>query len=238
MGAYELQVNANASCTAPTAPACTNLNTPGPIDGATGVALNTVIHWNADPNATGYVLRVGTALGLGDLVDEILGNQTSYSLSNLPDNAPIFVRVIPFNGVGNAPNCASESFTTESNIGFPACTFLTSPANEDAIVPENLDRIRWNPISNADGYRISINGSSSNANDETNLEVNGTSHAFANNFDAGETVTVTIEPFNTNGNATACATETFTIINSNSAPTVPSGCAALNNPTDLSLIHI
>ncbi len=228
MGAYELQRNASSSCATPNLPSCANLSAPGPVDGATNVSINTIIHWDADPNATGYILRVGTALGLRDLVDEVLGNQTSYTLSNLPENAPIFVRIVPFNGQGNAPSCSSESFTTESIIGLASCAYLTSPANEDSIVPANLGQIQWNAVANADGYRVTINGSTSTANNETNLVVNGTSHAFTNNFTTGETVTVSIRPFNANGITSGCGSETFTI--ENAAPAVPSSCSDLVTP--------
>ncbi len=230
MGAYELQRNASSSCATPNLPSCANLSAPGPVDGATNVSINTIIHWDADPNATGYILRVGTALGLRDLVDEVLGNQTSYTLSNLPENAPIFVRIVPFNGQGNAPSCSSESFTTESIIGLASCAYLTSPANEDSIVPANLGQIQWNAVANADGYRVTISGSTSTANNETNLVVNGTSHPFANNFTTGETVTVSIRPFNANGITSGCGSETFII--ESAAPMVPSSCSDLVTPAN------
>jgi gliding motility-associated-like protein len=112
----------------------------------------------------------------------------------------------------------------------PTCTSLTNPADGAMDIAMNLSNISWNAVADADGYRLTVTGSSSNTNNETNLDItSGTTHNFTNDFDSGETVSVTIVPYNTAGDATGCASESFAIVSAEPVPTVPE-CTSLSSP--------
>ena len=115
--------------------------------------------------------------------------------------------IVPFNATGDAIGCDLESFTIKS---IPQCTSLFSPTDGEIVV--SATEISWNDIIDANGYRITVTGGNSTANNLTNFEVTGTTYAFPNNFEEGETVSVTIVPFNEVGDAIGCPTESFTIL--------------------------
>ncbi|WP_282030859.1 BspA family leucine-rich repeat surface protein [Winogradskyella eximia] len=95
-------------------PNCTTLNSPS--SGSTNVLVNTDLFWNAESNATGYILTVGTSSGGNDIVNSLdMGNVLTYNLpADLPEDSTIYVSIIPYNSDGNAIGCSEESFTTES----------------------------------------------------------------------------------------------------------------------------
>lgn len=73
--------------------------------------------------------------------------------------------------------------------------------------------MEWSAIASADGYKLTVTGSSSTANNVTDLDIPmGTSHDFPNNFEPGEQVTVSITPYNASGDAFGCIAESFSII--------------------------
>ena len=109
-----------------------------------------------------------------------------------------------------------------------SCGNLNSPASGAVDVAVDLPNMEWDAVAGATGYRVSVSGSSSTANNIADQNITATTFPFANNFDNGETVTVTIIPFNAQGDAVGCMPQTFTIVSS--VPTVPSSCAALTNP--------
>jgi trimeric autotransporter adhesin len=214
----------------PVPPACTTMV--GPVPGSTGVSVATDITWNAVDGATGYLISVGTTQGGIETVNSVdVGNQTVFNFpDDLSQNRTYYVTIIPYNEVGDAVNCTEQSFRTGTTaLNLPTCTSLASPGNGSTNVAVDLASISWNPVANATGYRITINGSSSNANDVANLVVSGTAHPIANDFDHGETVTVTIVPFNADGDAMGCAPESFTIIN---AVPQPPTCTTLASPAN------
>ncbi len=224
----------------PVPPTCTNLT--APEDGDTGVLVDTDISWQPVDNATGYLITIGTTSGGIEVANSIdVGNMTTYDIPmDLQENRIYFVTIVPYNDVGDAIGCsgAEESFRTiDSSSNLPDCTSLIAPENDDTDVAINLAEISWNAVADADGYRITIDGSTSDANDVTDLVVNGTSHPFANDFDNGEIVTVTIIPFNADGDASGCAPpESFTIV---SATAMPPLCTTLvapeNDDTDVAI---
>jgi gliding motility-associated-like protein len=215
----------------PVPPSCTALTSP--VDGTINVPIDTDISWNTVDGATGYLVVVGTTQGGIDVVNNIeVEDGTTYSFgADLQENRTHYVTIIPYNDVGDALGCTEESFRTGNSTlnDPPACTTLSNALNGAVDVAVDLAEISWNAAANADGYRINIDGSTSDLNDEADLVVMGTSHPFANTFDNGETVTVTIVPFNANGDATGCVSESFTII----APTpTPPNCTTLIAPGD------
>lgn len=172
------------------------------------------IEWNPANGADEYDITISSPSGNNDITTTT--NETFINLSNsFTSGEVVTVTIIPSNGVGNAVGpCTSQSFTIQGGTPQPPlCTTLDNPNNNDTDVAVDLSEITWNAATNATQYRITIDGSTSNTNDETDLIVTGTSHTFANNFDNGETVTVTIVPLNgTVEPATTCSPETFTIV--------------------------
>jgi gliding motility-associated-like protein len=214
----------------PVPPVCTTMVSPAP--GQTGVSVDTDITWNPVDSATGYLITVGTTQGGIEIANSIdVGNQTVYDFpDDLNENRTYYVTITPYNDVGDANDCPEQSFRTGSTaVSVPACTTLASPANGSTAVAVDITSISWNAVANATGYRISINGSASNANNVSDLVVNGTTHPLTNNFNNGETVTVLVVPFNANGDAMGCSPESFTIVNVTPEPPV---CTTLANPTN------
>ncbi len=207
-------------------PSCVSLNVPA--NGATNVDTATSISWNGSGVATGYRLNVGTTSGSTEIFTGDVGNVTVYQPNTiLPQSATIYVTITPYNVNGDAVGCTEQSFTTN---GPPACTTLLVPLAAATNIAADTS-IQWTPSSNADGYKLTVTASNSTANNLTNFDAGAvTSYDFANNFTLGETVTVTIVPYNALGDANGCSPESFTII----PPPVPL-CTALTSPTNGSL---
>lgn len=93
-------------------PGCTILVAPD--DNANNVTIITDIIWAYAPMATGYRLSIGTTPDGVDLVnDEDMGNVLAYDPpSDLPHNANIFVRIVPYNDYGDMGICTEETFST------------------------------------------------------------------------------------------------------------------------------
>jgi|GEM_PF-3273751 len=97
-----------------TVPDCTTIS--APIDGATNVTPKpTVITW-ATSNASGYKIYVGTTSGNYDVVNGDTVAGTSYNL-DLLRYTTYYVKVVPYNAVGDASGCAEISFTTGAYCG-------------------------------------------------------------------------------------------------------------------------
>jgi gliding motility-associated-like protein len=214
-----------ADATSP--PSCTSLTLPA--INATGVSVDTNLVWTATNRTTGYKIAVGTTEGGTEIFTDDIGDVTTYDLpTDLPESTLIYVTITPYNENGDAVGCTSESFTTD---GPPLCTTLSAPADlaTDVAVDTN---IQWNASTNTDGYRITVSGSLSTANDVTNLDItSGTSYNFPNDFERGETVTVTIVPYNSVGQASGCTSESFTII----PPPVPDCTTLLSATSNVAL---
>jgi len=92
---------------------CANLN--NPLNGAIDVPIDTNLSWNAVPDATGYILSVGTNIGSMDIVNNLdVGNLLSYDLSNdLPYSSEIYVSIVPYNDFQIAMGCIGERFVVE-----------------------------------------------------------------------------------------------------------------------------
>ncbi|MGB3144166.1 MAG: gliding motility-associated C-terminal domain-containing protein, partial [Maribacter sp.] len=186
-------------------PTCTDLVMPE--NGAIGVAVDTDIAWNTVADADGYNI---TVLASSSAANNGTFNVTSGNTYAFPNDfeqgETVTVTVVPYNEVGDALSCTSESFTINT---VPFCTNLVSPA--DGAVLASVNEITWNAISEADGYKLTVNASNTTSNNETDLIVTGNTHVFPNDFNQGEIVMVTITPYNEVGDAIGCASENFTI---------------------------
>ncbi|WP_397362759.1 T9SS type B sorting domain-containing protein [Olleya sp. R77988] len=203
-------------------PLCVNLI--APFNGETNVAINTNITWQADSNAEGYIITMGTTFGGNDLTNAVdVGNITTYNYPNiLPQDTEIFVSVIPYNFLGQAIGCTDESFITELLI--PDCTSLEAPFNGENNVTIISD-LSWTTSPYTEGYILSV-GTTSGGTDLVNTEDVGnvTSYAFAENWPDDTTLFVTIIAYNSVGSAINCSEVTFT------TEIVIPECTQLNSP--------
>ncbi|WP_440068024.1 BspA family leucine-rich repeat surface protein [Tenacibaculum discolor] len=212
----------------PIVPSCTSLI--NPINGSTNVPLNTDISWNEIAEATGYLVSVGTTQGGIEVVNSIdVGNTTSYSfIQDLQENRIHYVRIIPYNDVGDAAGCVEESFTTrDAVVNVPNCTTIRVPSNGATNVSVNTG-ISWDAVADADGYYLSI-GTTSGGTDIVNTEsVTGTSYTLASDLPETTTIYVSVTPYNSVGSATGCSEISFT---TEALPTVPN-CTTITVPSN------
>ena len=218
--------------TLPTIPNCTSLNSP--VNNATGIAVDTNISWDAVTDATGYTISITSTSGNNNIANFDNGNSLTYNPSiNFENDDVVTVTIIPYNTVGAATSCTSESFTIVSpTLMIPNCTVLNNPVNTATGIAVDAN-ISWDAIPDATGYSISITSTSGN-NNITNYD-NGNSLTYNPpiDFENDDVVTVTIIPYNTAGAATGCTSESFTIVSP--IPTIPSSCANLINPSNEAL---
>lgn len=203
---------------------CTNLISP--IDGATGIAIDTDISWNPIMDATSYLISIGTTSQGTQIANNLnVGNVTTYNLPiNLPANTEIFVKVKPFNTSGNAKCCDEERFTT-INATTLDCTTLSAPLNGDTNVLLT-SALSWNAITQATGYLLSIGTVSGGTDILNSLDVgNVATYNPTSNFPENTQLFVTIIPYNTSGQAMGCLEESFTTIDS-----MALGCTTLSSP--------
>src|SRR5690606_4078369 len=131
------------------APECTTITSPE--DGATDVALDAEITWQAADDADGYRSYIGTTSSGNEIVDgeEVTG--TTYSLdADWDENTTYYVSVVPYNDAGEAEGCDEISFTTTTLLEAPDCTTITSPGDEDDDIPVDAE-ITWTAADGADG---------------------------------------------------------------------------------------
>jgi gliding motility-associated-like protein len=193
-----------------TIPPCTTLNSP--VDGEVEVNPATNISWDYAPTATGYVLSIGTTPGGSELLNNAdQGNILSHNpVPELDPNTTIYVRVVPYNAIGQAVPCEEESFTTSAVAALPGCTNLVNPVDLETNVPLT-PRLEWTAVPGATGYRVTIGNSptSNEVLDNTNFFTNST---FIIELEANKTFFVTIIPFNEAGDAIGCEQESFSTL--------------------------
>src|SRR5690606_26746666 len=133
-------------------PGCTTIT--APVDGATDVALDTDITWDAVEDATGYRITIGTTSGGTEEVYEQGVTCTTFSLSGgFLENTTYYVTVVPYNSAGAAADCPEISFTTETLPVPPDCATITGPADGTTDITLDAD-ITWEAVDDATGYRI------------------------------------------------------------------------------------
>lgn len=193
-------------------PECTSITIP--VTGSNNADINTDITWSASPGALGYYLTIGTSPTNGSVLNNVdVGFITSYDLSTaLAYNTLYYVKVIPYNSLGNAIGCVNQTFTTENNI-IPSCTQVYFPSNGSNNISVTT-LVKWNhSVGNQTGYRISIGTTSGGTQIVNDLDVgNVTSYDHPTEFPFGTTLYVRITPYNTNGYITNCATQNFTTL--------------------------
>ncbi|MBU2929014.1 T9SS type B sorting domain-containing protein [Winogradskyella psychrotolerans] len=192
-----------------TIPNCSALTTP--LNLATNVSVTTNLSWMSVPEAEGYILTIGTTPEGTDILDTTdLGNITTYNPSSvLPEQADIYVTIIPYNQVGEASGCTEEHFTTETILVRPNCTSLISPSHGAEEIVLNTTLV-WNTVMDASGYILNI-GTSSGSTDILDAEDVGltTNYNLPSDLPADTVIYVTIVSYNENGEALNCVEEQF-----------------------------
>jgi hypothetical protein len=117
-----------------------------PLSGATDVALQPTLQWNAGAGAlpTGYRLALGTDNPPTNLLSGInLGNALSYQTPELAASTTFYWQVIPYTAAGDAAGNAVWSFTTALP---PLPLVAIDPVPEDLAtsVPTNIE-LSWSP---------------------------------------------------------------------------------------------
>ena len=225
-----LLVRNDITLTVTTAKNCISLI--NPVDGDINVPFNTGIEWADNTGACSYKLLV-TNLDTGTIIvnNKDVGEDSIYNFeSDLPNNTNISVLITPvFEDGDYTVGCTAETFTTNTTIIAPTCTRLSLPTNGAINIRKNLSALKWTPANGADGYRITITANSSTVNNITNFDIpSGIVYNFSNEFDYGETVTVSIVPYNTVGDAMGtCISDSFTI---ETSPVIPPTCTTLSSP--------
>jgi gliding motility-associated-like protein len=192
-------------------PLCTPFITP--VDGAVNVNPSTNIRWNYSPGAIGYKLTMGTTPGGNDLLNnEDQGNNLNYiPVPELPPNTTIYIRIVPYNLIGDAIGCVESSFTTSEIAPLPSCTFLISPANGATNVPLT-PILEWAAVPGASGYRITIGNSPFTAEILDNVAFPMVTQTGILELEGNQTFFMTIVPFNDAGEAIGCEQEIFSTL--------------------------
>ncbi|WP_271856177.1 BspA family leucine-rich repeat surface protein [Patiriisocius marinus] len=211
-------------------PECTQLISP--FNTEIDVPVNTNLSWEPAVFARGYRLTVTSVpTNTNNVVDIVLVDQTSYNFINdFSGGEVVTVTIVPYNDTGEAMGCTSEIFTiiNSPTPTIPACTSLTSPLDGAVDVAVDTD-LSWNPISNADGYKISVGTTTGGIDILDNFNVgNVTTYDLLNDLPENSIIYITITPFNEVDDAASCTEESFTT----EIIPVPPICTTLTSPLD------
>lgn len=113
-----------------TAPTCaTVVATPN----ATCGNFATSITWDAVSGINGYKLSIGTTAGGTEILNNQVTTATSYAHSGNP-GVTYYVRVVPFNGVGDATGCTEVLYSTNAT----GCYCTSAPTSVDGVGITNV----------------------------------------------------------------------------------------------------
>lgn len=206
-------------------PGCVSLSSPAA--GSYGVPPNTNISWTGRPEATGYILNIGTSAGLNDIVsNEDVGNTTTYDPpADLPPAQRVYVTIIPYNSANESPSCAEVTFRTRGNNP-PSCTEIIDPVDGGEFVSVTAN-ITWIRDFNASGYLMTIEKTSiGGVKILDNFDVGSGTNFKPPDFEGNTVYYVRITPYNDLGAAQNCQPISFTT----GAGPVPPDCTNLLNP--------
>ncbi len=95
----------------------------------------TNMSWSAVEGADGYKISIGTETGIYDIVSNIdLLNNLSYSYTGLA-NTDYYVKVVPYNALGEAIDCTEEIYTTAET----GCYCPSVPTSKDGLGITNVE---------------------------------------------------------------------------------------------------
>jgi len=190
-------------------PMCTDII--DPIDGGEFVSVTANITWIRDFSASGYRMTIWEKSigGIKILDNEDVGTGTNYKPPDFMENTLYFVKITPFNDLGEANNCQPISFTTGIAPLPPDCTSLISPANGARNIAVDTD-ISWNIVSGATGYFLSVGITPGGEEIVANENITGsTSYNFSDELPEGSKIYVSVIPYGGNGLAEDCTEESF-----------------------------
>ncbi len=109
---------------------------PNPLSGATNIALNSSLAWQAgDAETTGYRIYIGTNNPPTDFINGIdIGNVLSYDpITDFTANSLYYWKVVPYGANGVTSNCPVWSFVTIPNPAISSYPYITT---FDQFVPQ------------------------------------------------------------------------------------------------------
>lgn len=201
-----------ASCNTGTCtpPLCTTLTTPSPDQ--INVDINSDLVWIGSAGANGYKLTLGTSPNPPYILDNVnVGAVTTYNPSTFPYNTTMYVKIVPFNELGDA-SCSFQTFITEPDTP-PLCTQLTYPQAGATNVPLTAV-IQWaHSVGNQLGYKITIGTTPTGGQIANLLDVgNVTSYDPPGYLPHSSTIYVKITPYGALGDITGCLTQSFNTV--------------------------
>jgi hypothetical protein len=177
-----------------------------PLNNATGVLASATLNWHADgggPDPTGYRLYFDTNPDPTTWVNE--ANPTATAYDPTPDmawNQKYYWKVIPYSGSGDASGCLIWNFTT---LAPPAAAGTPNPTDSASGVTRNAS-LSWGAVSGATSYDVYFGTSLPGT-----ANANVTSATWTPPTMAASTPYVwKVVPKNAAGEATGCATWSFT----------------------------
>ncbi|MCW5515237.1 T9SS type B sorting domain-containing protein [Muriicola sp. Z0-33] len=193
-------------------PMCTEII--DPIDGGQFVSVTANITWIRDFNASGYRMTIWEKAigGIKILDNEDVGTGTNYKPPDFMENTLYFVKITPYNDLGEANNCQPISFSTGIAPLPPDCTTLIIPADGSKNV-ETDAILTWNAVSGAAGYILSVGTTPGGSEIVVNENVAGlANYTFAELLPENTEIYVNIIPYGNNGPAENCGVESFTTL--------------------------
>ncbi|WP_422080494.1 T9SS type B sorting domain-containing protein [Ulvibacterium sp.] len=190
-------------------PPCTRLR--NPFNGAEDIDRDANIIWFYAAKASGYFLSLGTDPNATNILNNFdVGRNVFYDLPDeLPPESTIYSRITPYNENGNASNCPIETFRTRRLPVLVECSQIVSPVDGSIDVSTN-PVLEWSTSPGAIGYEITITDIISGdvvIQEQVNVNTLET-RALSINTE----YSVSIVPFNTDGNAVGCTATSFTTV--------------------------
>ncbi len=109
---HSVMVNLNVFTQAPGTPALTQ-----PANGATNVALQPTLTWDAPSQGQSYTVEIATDVGFTDIVESATVTGNSYTTDNLNSSSVYYWRVRSANSCGTGGNSTTFTFSTEALPG-------------------------------------------------------------------------------------------------------------------------
>ncbi len=181
--------------------------TPSPANAATAITAGN-FSWGNVTNATNFKIYVGTDGGgtatPTNLANGVVTNGTTFSLATIPANSTIYWQIKPTNGAGEATGCTIWNFAT---AGAPNCATVPIPADAATNIQRN-PTLTWTAPSapSASSYDVYFGTSTTPP-----LVGNQTTTSYTPALlSASATYYWKVVPKNALGDATGCATWSFT----------------------------
>lgn len=170
-----------------------------PSDGATGVATNSLLEWNASSGASSYRVQVANNTGFSNPeVDGSGISGTNHQVSNLVEGTTYYWRMRATNIGGNSSWSSTWEFTTLVNT--PPAPLLVSPSDGTTGVVTN-PLLAWNAASGATSYCVQVATSTGFSNPTVDVAgISGTSHQVSN-LAEGTTYYWRVQGSNAGGNS-------------------------------------